>query len=159
MISLFFFFFLMIPPPPRSTLFPYTTLFRSLSSDRFPASKEDALRTAHATAEYDDNKRARGPAHRLDGGRRKFFFVSHRQFAVAARRLRSGEASIHFLPNDQGRPVASSTDSARTRSNQTAVRRMGFSWSFYTNAIMGRSVAVPVVSRCGCLGVALISRC
>src|SRR2546427_779913 len=26
------FFFLMIPPPPRSTLFPYTTLFRSTSS-------------------------------------------------------------------------------------------------------------------------------
>src|SRR5437879_9576225 len=24
------FFFLMIPPPPRSTLFPYTTLFRSI---------------------------------------------------------------------------------------------------------------------------------
>src|SRR2546430_16391647 len=28
-ISLFFFFFLMIRRPPRSTLFPYTTLFRS----------------------------------------------------------------------------------------------------------------------------------
>src|SRR5205823_13495750 len=28
-IFLFFFFFLMIPPPPTSTLFPYTTLFRS----------------------------------------------------------------------------------------------------------------------------------
>src|SRR5207249_10597364 len=30
-LSLFFllFFFLMLPPPPRSTLFPYTTLFRS----------------------------------------------------------------------------------------------------------------------------------
>src|SRR5204863_9144758 len=26
---LFFFFFLLILPPPRSTLFPYTTLFRS----------------------------------------------------------------------------------------------------------------------------------
>src|SRR5437773_10337109 len=26
----YFFFFLTIPPPPRSTLFPYTTLFRSL---------------------------------------------------------------------------------------------------------------------------------
>src|SRR5436309_6196804 len=26
----FFFFFLMLRPPPRSTLFPYTTLFRSL---------------------------------------------------------------------------------------------------------------------------------
>src|SRR5206468_13124014 len=28
----FFFFFLMIRRPPRSTLFPYTTLFRSLAS-------------------------------------------------------------------------------------------------------------------------------
>src|SRR5438034_6850884 len=28
--SFFFFFFLMIRRPPRSTLFPYTTLFRSL---------------------------------------------------------------------------------------------------------------------------------
>src|SRR5256884_8111107 len=28
-INLFFFFFLMIRRPPRSTLFPYTTLFRS----------------------------------------------------------------------------------------------------------------------------------
>src|SRR5439155_25951883 len=28
----FFVFFLMIPPPPRSTLFPYTTLFRSLGA-------------------------------------------------------------------------------------------------------------------------------
>src|SRR5258707_13006025 len=30
---LFFFFFLMIRRPPRSTLFPYTTLFRSLQFD------------------------------------------------------------------------------------------------------------------------------
>src|SRR5574337_1912308 len=29
-VFLFFFFFLMIRRPPRSTLFPYTTLFRSL---------------------------------------------------------------------------------------------------------------------------------
>src|SRR5215475_15496096 len=29
LVSLFFFFFLMIRRPPRSTLFPYTTLFRS----------------------------------------------------------------------------------------------------------------------------------
>src|SRR2546430_17494243 len=33
MLSLFF-FFLMIRRPPRSTLFPYTTLFRSRSIDR-----------------------------------------------------------------------------------------------------------------------------
>src|SRR3712207_7674760 len=31
-----FFFFLMIRRPPRSTLFPYTTLFRSLRSATFP---------------------------------------------------------------------------------------------------------------------------
>src|SRR2546427_4815698 len=30
MLVFFFFFFLMIRRPPRSTLFPYTTLFRSL---------------------------------------------------------------------------------------------------------------------------------
>src|SRR6202012_6250615 len=30
--SILFFFFLMIRRPPRSTLFPYTTLFRSIST-------------------------------------------------------------------------------------------------------------------------------
>src|SRR3990167_6889850 len=33
-ISYFLFFFLMIRRPPRSTLFPYTTLFRSVVPDR-----------------------------------------------------------------------------------------------------------------------------
>src|SRR5471030_3425815 len=33
---LFFFFFLMIRRPPRSTLFPYTTLFRSRCCSRRP---------------------------------------------------------------------------------------------------------------------------
>src|SRR5205085_10656291 len=32
-------FFLMIRRPPRSTLFPYTTLFRSFKSDYFPMEK------------------------------------------------------------------------------------------------------------------------
>src|ERR1051326_9478139 len=39
-VSCVFFFFLMIRRPPRSTLFPYTTLFRSthlLFSARFPS--------------------------------------------------------------------------------------------------------------------------
>src|SRR5260370_15422679 len=38
-VSSFFFFFLMIRRPPRSTLFPYTTLFRSFDSSR-PAPRE-----------------------------------------------------------------------------------------------------------------------
>src|SRR5215218_10636212 len=37
LLFLLFFFFLMIRRPPRSTLFPYTTLFRSRSS--FPPSR------------------------------------------------------------------------------------------------------------------------
>src|SRR3712207_9369419 len=36
MWPMFGFFFLMIRRPPRSTLFPYTTLFRSLRSGRQP---------------------------------------------------------------------------------------------------------------------------
>src|SRR2546430_15477711 len=32
-LNMFFFFFLMIRRPPRSTLFPYTTLFRSVLGD------------------------------------------------------------------------------------------------------------------------------
>src|SRR2546425_7264652 len=39
----FFFFFLMIRRPPRSTLFPYTTLFRScVSRTRTPPSSRDS---------------------------------------------------------------------------------------------------------------------
>src|SRR3712207_8609155 len=34
LVILFFFFFLMIRRPPRSTLFPYTTLFRSFRAHR-----------------------------------------------------------------------------------------------------------------------------
>src|ERR1051326_9528703 len=34
-VFVFFFFFLMIRRPPRSTLFPYTTLFRSIPCHRF----------------------------------------------------------------------------------------------------------------------------
>src|SRR5229473_6000012 len=41
--SLFFFFFLMIRRPPRSTLFPYTTLFRSpRACCRTPATRDSS---------------------------------------------------------------------------------------------------------------------
>src|SRR5574342_268986 len=36
----FFFFFLMIRRPPRSTLFPYTTLFRSFAPEMVPGTEE-----------------------------------------------------------------------------------------------------------------------
>src|SRR5688572_31659497 len=39
----------MIPRPPRSTLFPYTTLFRSLIHDDLPAMDDDDLRRGRPT--------------------------------------------------------------------------------------------------------------
>src|SRR5262245_66527120 len=43
---IFLFFFLMIRPPPRSTLFPYTTLFRSDSRHRARSERRAALALA-----------------------------------------------------------------------------------------------------------------
>src|SRR3712207_8744823 len=40
---MFFLFFLMIRRPPRSTLFPYTTLFRSLIKCPLPVSATNAM--------------------------------------------------------------------------------------------------------------------
>src|SRR5256885_16332417 len=50
-ISYFFFFFLMIRRPPRSTLFPYTTLFRSGPTG---VGKTELARTLAATLFDDD---------------------------------------------------------------------------------------------------------
>src|SRR5689334_24638356 len=41
---IFFFFFLMIRRPPRSTLFPYTTLFRSAPAGTMLAGPRDVIR-------------------------------------------------------------------------------------------------------------------
>src|SRR5438046_6271450 len=54
--SFFFFFFLLIPYPPRSTLFPYTTLFRSpdccsRSAGRPPRRRRAASRSTRARSE------------------------------------------------------------------------------------------------------------
>src|SRR5256885_4395017 len=43
-ISYFFFFFLMIRRPPRSTLFPYTTLFRSVLVERTEQIERELVR-------------------------------------------------------------------------------------------------------------------
>src|SRR5438876_11262546 len=61
-----FFFFLMIRRPPRSTLFPYTTLFRSQVARRAPPRHPAAVprRIGHAGRVGRDTRRAgRGRAH------------------------------------------------------------------------------------------------
>src|SRR3712207_9262039 len=54
-LSTFFFFFLMIRRPPRSTLFPYTTLFRSGHTGRRATSIQEQQRLL--TAIEDRGKR------------------------------------------------------------------------------------------------------
>src|SRR5205085_11079196 len=52
----FFFFFLMIRRPPRSTLFPYTTLFRSVQRSTAQGSWEEVVAGEHLRA--DDSLRS-----------------------------------------------------------------------------------------------------
>src|SRR5687768_18104248 len=58
----FFFFFLMIRRPPRSTLFPYTTLFRSRRPDASPASPNRRLPSS-----VRDRRRSCAARHRRRG--------------------------------------------------------------------------------------------
>src|SRR5476651_2753131 len=64
-VLIFFFFFLMIRRPPRSTLFPYTTLFRSICKSHLGGStvndglhkgaqdrKSTRLNSSHANISY-----------------------------------------------------------------------------------------------------------
>src|SRR5471030_3498347 len=53
--SLLLFFFLMIRRPPRSTLFPYTTLFRSCGSISTVNSTPFGTRTAGSTARSEEH--------------------------------------------------------------------------------------------------------
>src|SRR2546422_8595812 len=59
MISFLFFFFLMIRRPPRSTLFPYTTLFRS------QAGTGEIARAAHGVLDARRARVAMGALERL----------------------------------------------------------------------------------------------
>src|SRR2546422_11292550 len=62
--SLLFFFFLMIRRPPRSTLFPYTTLFRSLREREHARDEFE-----RAQVRVDELLRRRGGG--LEGARRQ----------------------------------------------------------------------------------------
>src|SRR5687768_17839325 len=55
-LPLFFFFFLMIRRPPRSTLFPYTTLFRSRSRLDCGHQPRQATRDSHGVPLLQDRR-------------------------------------------------------------------------------------------------------
>src|SRR6266540_6659444 len=57
--SISFVFFLMIRRPPRSTLFPYTTLFRSRAGHRLPHSPQAADAGTQSKARRGESRSAR----------------------------------------------------------------------------------------------------
>ena len=83
-------------------------------------------------------------------------FVRDRQFAVAARRLRSSETGVHFVRNGQGWPLALSAHAARTSGDKAAPSRLVFSRAFRGDAIVGNRVAVSVAYRCARASIRVI---
>src|SRR3712207_8392575 len=74
----------MIRRPPRSTLFPYTTLFRSAAANRLPRRRHAALRLPDAAGAARLRGAARGPLVAGRGGDRK------------STRLNSSHANISY---------------------------------------------------------------
>src|SRR2546422_429601 len=94
-LFLFPFFFLMIRRPPRSTLFPYTTLFRSHSSHRGPSAGHflgdlDLLKEATLPRAMLHHPFRHGADPRLDG---RFFSLAKDAISLAMVR----ECDLHFL--------------------------------------------------------------
>src|SRR5256885_6967621 len=86
-ISFFFFFFLMIRRPPRSTLFPYTTLFRS------PHCLPATLRRSSESSWNSCNRRHR---HHLPEGQRLPFQSHHCRRDRKSTRLNSSHLVISY---------------------------------------------------------------
>src|SRR2546427_12233177 len=86
----FFFFFLMIRRPPRSTLFPYTTLFRSPEfREQHPA--PGRVRVRQSLEAQDEEHRGREVGE-LDGG------IEHHRFVPLRLNIRSMRSVIMNPP-------------------------------------------------------------
>src|SRR2546422_8418190 len=103
---LFFFFFLMIRRPPRSTLFPYTTLFRSRGRDRRRercSARRQVSRRRHRF-EAGRHRRRRGAVHAHGARDRKSTRLnsSHRYISYAVfclkKKKRKQNISTHHTP-------------------------------------------------------------
>src|SRR5438034_10464757 len=86
----FFFFFLTIRRPPRSTLFPYTTLFRSIGDDEEKDETREEMRPRHRSTITKDAERNGGD--REEGGDQRRNDANAREIdlAVGVRRRRRG---------------------------------------------------------------------
>src|SRR2546430_6333815 len=90
-LSLLFFFFLMIRRPPRSTLFPYTTLFRSRSAARHLQRQRRDIRHPVVATEA-------GLAHGIPGvgGRAHHLVQNQRHGDRKSTRLNSSHSQISY---------------------------------------------------------------
>src|SRR3712207_8031409 len=90
------FFFLMIRRPPRSTLFPYTTLFRSGSTDAVHVYDIASGQWSDGPAFPEENLTARGATYKgrlyANGGNGKVYRLSDRK----STRLNSSHANISY---------------------------------------------------------------
>src|SRR6267378_945395 len=96
---LFFFFFLMIRRPPRSTLFPYTTLFRSRASTRvevYPGWAPDT--SVHAR----DRKSTRLNSSHVE--------ISYAVFCLKKKTRRERQRRARRLPDGPGEPQRRAED-------------------------------------------------
>src|SRR2546427_12906462 len=99
------FFFLMIRRPPRSTLFPYTTLFRSSPLISLMQHQVAALRRRGIAAAYLNSLLT--PDHRrviLDAtlaGRLRLLYCAPEQFRALVARLRAAGRRVSLLAIDE----------------------------------------------------------
>src|SRR3712207_8415943 len=82
-----FFFFLMIPRPPRSTLFPYTTLFRSLAEADLDGVRAPVPRAVARHDEVDREPAERSEEHTSE--------LQSRQYLVCGLLLEKKNAKLY----------------------------------------------------------------
>src|SRR6266567_8913261 len=100
-LGVFFFFFLMIRRPPRSTLFPYTTLFRPLR--RRPVRAAGPRRQPHRLAARPPRLRRVPP--RPGGTARRGLPRAAGRLRRAVRPQGGGQGGPRRLPHQGGLPV------------------------------------------------------
>src|SRR5439155_23657995 len=86
------FFFLMIRPPPRSTLFPYTTLFRSHHRPQPQRQDHCGSHARHGDAVSDDRELREGALHLASSQSRPVDFTKDRK----STRLNSSHVAISY---------------------------------------------------------------
>src|SRR5689334_24080816 len=99
-LSYFFFFFLMIRRPPRSTLFPYTTLFRSLLMHELLAALVGLLVSAIGLLVFFDTRPVHSEARQTDRKSTRLN-SSHRSISYAVFCLKKKKKKHNHIENQQ----------------------------------------------------------